>query len=124
MERVDILLEPVRAFLAQVGAFLPRLALAVAVLVCGFPAFRRQKGALGRSAIALLASEQRRHVSSPPCSASQSSSSTAAARESSLVRVSPDFAAIANASGLLGIRVEDAAQLEDALTAAFDDPGV
>jgi len=27
------------------------LSLAVAVLVCGFPAFRRQKGALGRSAI-------------------------------------------------------------------------
>ena len=52
-------------------------------------------GAIGRAPVALLASEQRRHVSSPPCSASQSSSSTAAARESSLVRVSPDFAAIA-----------------------------
>ena len=36
MERVDILLEPVRAFLAQVGAFLPRLALAVAVLLAGW----------------------------------------------------------------------------------------
>ena len=36
MEKVDILLEPVRALLAQVGAFLPRLALAIAVLVAGW----------------------------------------------------------------------------------------
>jgi hypothetical protein len=36
MERVDILLEPVRAFLAQVGAFLPRLALALLVIVAGW----------------------------------------------------------------------------------------
>ena len=33
---VDILIEPVRAFLAQVGAFLPRLALALLVLVVGW----------------------------------------------------------------------------------------
>lgn len=36
MEKVDMLLEPVRAFLAQVGAFLPRLAVALAVLVGGW----------------------------------------------------------------------------------------
>ena len=36
MERVDILIEPVRAFLAQVGAFLPRLALALLVVVVGW----------------------------------------------------------------------------------------
>ena len=36
MENVDMLLEPVRAFLTQVGAFLPRLALAIAVLIAGW----------------------------------------------------------------------------------------
>jgi hypothetical protein len=36
MEKVDILLEPVRAFLAQIGAFLPRLLLAVAVVIVGW----------------------------------------------------------------------------------------
>src|SRR5262245_26294643 len=36
MERVDILLEPVRAFLAAAGVFLPRLALALLVLVAGW----------------------------------------------------------------------------------------
>lgn len=36
MENVSMLLEPVRAFLAQVGAFLPRLALAIAVLIAGW----------------------------------------------------------------------------------------
>jgi hypothetical protein len=36
MERVDVLLEPVRAFMFQMGAFLPRLALAVLILVAGF----------------------------------------------------------------------------------------
>ena len=36
MESVNIYLEPVRALLAQVGAFLPRLALAFAVLVAGW----------------------------------------------------------------------------------------
>ncbi len=36
MDNVDMLLESVRAFLAQVGAFLPRLALAVAVLIAGW----------------------------------------------------------------------------------------
>ena len=36
MERVDMLLEPARAFLLQIGAFLPRLALAILVLVAGW----------------------------------------------------------------------------------------
>ncbi|MEK7435694.1 MAG: hypothetical protein AAB150_02280 [Pseudomonadota bacterium] len=36
MEKVDIMLEPVRAFLLQVAAFLPKLALALAVLVAGW----------------------------------------------------------------------------------------
>ncbi|MDA8107258.1 MAG: hypothetical protein M0015_01345 [Betaproteobacteria bacterium] len=36
MNQVSMLLEPVRAFVEQVGAFLPRLALAVAVLVAGW----------------------------------------------------------------------------------------
>jgi hypothetical protein len=36
MEKVDILIEPVRAFLAQVGAFLPRLAMALLVIVVGW----------------------------------------------------------------------------------------
>jgi hypothetical protein len=36
MESVSVYLEPVRAFLQQVGAFLPRLALAVAVLIAGW----------------------------------------------------------------------------------------
>jgi len=36
MEKLDMLLEPVRAFLIQVGAFLPRLALAVVVVIAGW----------------------------------------------------------------------------------------
>jgi hypothetical protein len=36
MEKLDMLLEPVRAFLVQVGAFLPRLALAVVVVIAGW----------------------------------------------------------------------------------------
>jgi len=36
MENVNMMLEPVRAFLAQAGAFLPRLAAAVAVLIAGW----------------------------------------------------------------------------------------
>jgi len=35
MERIDVLLEPAKAFLVQVGAFLPRLAIALLVLVVG-----------------------------------------------------------------------------------------
>jgi len=36
MENVDMLLEPIRVFLAQIGAFLPRLALAIAVVLAGW----------------------------------------------------------------------------------------
>lgn len=36
MQEVDMLLEPVRAFLSQVGIFLPRLLLAVVVLIGGW----------------------------------------------------------------------------------------
>jgi len=36
MEKVDVMLEPVRAFLVQVGAFLPSLAVALVVLLVGF----------------------------------------------------------------------------------------
>jgi hypothetical protein len=36
MEDVGMLIEPVRAFLTQIGAFLPRLALAIAVLIAGW----------------------------------------------------------------------------------------
>ncbi|MDP9045958.1 MAG: hypothetical protein M3O01_14245 [Pseudomonadota bacterium] len=35
MERIDVLFEPVRALLVQIGAFLPRLAIALVVLVVG-----------------------------------------------------------------------------------------
>ena len=36
MDRVDVLLEPVRAFLHQLGAFLPRLGLALLILLAGY----------------------------------------------------------------------------------------
>jgi hypothetical protein len=36
MEQVDMLLEPVRAFLLAVGAFLPRVLLAIAILLIGW----------------------------------------------------------------------------------------
>jgi len=36
MEKVDIMLEPVRAFLVQLGEFLPKLALAIGVLIAGW----------------------------------------------------------------------------------------
>lgn len=36
MERVDILLEPVQAFLLQIAGFLPKLALALGVLIAGW----------------------------------------------------------------------------------------
>jgi hypothetical protein len=36
MEKVDMLLEPMRVFLTEIGVFLPRLALAVAVLIAGW----------------------------------------------------------------------------------------
>lgn len=48
MESVDVYLEPVRAFLHQVGAFLPRLALAVAVLIAGWLAAKVVRFAIVR----------------------------------------------------------------------------
>lgn len=36
MQNIDVMLEPLRALLQQVGAFMPRLALAVGVLVAGW----------------------------------------------------------------------------------------
>lgn len=36
MEKVDIMLEPVRAFLVQIGGFLPKLALAIGVIIGGW----------------------------------------------------------------------------------------
>jgi hypothetical protein len=36
MERVDIMLEPARAFLLQIAGFLPKLALAIGVLIAGW----------------------------------------------------------------------------------------
>ena len=36
MDRVDMLLEPVRVFLVQLGQFLPKLALAIVVLIAGW----------------------------------------------------------------------------------------
>lgn len=36
MEKIDVMLEPVRAFLIQIGVFVPRLAVALAVLLIGF----------------------------------------------------------------------------------------
>jgi hypothetical protein len=36
MDRIDVMLEPVRAFLVQIGQFLPKLGLAVVVLIAGW----------------------------------------------------------------------------------------
>jgi flagellar biosynthesis protein FliQ len=49
MDDVNMLLEPVRAFLAQAGAFLPRLALAAAVLVGGWLAAKLVRFAIERA---------------------------------------------------------------------------
>lgn len=48
MENVDMLLEPARAFLAQAGAFLPRLALAAVVLIAGWLAAKVTRFAIER----------------------------------------------------------------------------
>jgi hypothetical protein len=48
MESVDVYLEPMRAFLSQVGAFLPRLAIAVAVLIAGWLAAKIVRFAIVR----------------------------------------------------------------------------
>ncbi len=46
MDKVDMYLEPVRAFLVQIGMFLPRLALAVMVLIVGWLAAKVVKFAV------------------------------------------------------------------------------
>lgn len=48
MESVDVYLEPMRALLSQVGAFLPRLAVAVAVLIAGWLAAKVVRFAIVR----------------------------------------------------------------------------
>ena len=48
MESVDVYLEPMRALLAQVGTFLPRLALAMAVLIAGWLAAKVVRFAIVR----------------------------------------------------------------------------
>lgn len=48
MDKVDMLLEPARAFLAQAGAFLPRLALAAVVLIAGWLAAKLVRFAIER----------------------------------------------------------------------------
>jgi hypothetical protein len=49
MEKVDMMLEPIRAFLAQIGAFLPRLALAVGVVLAGWLIARMVRFAVVKS---------------------------------------------------------------------------
>jgi hypothetical protein len=36
MEKVDVMLEPIRAFLVQIGGYLPRIAVAIVVLIVGW----------------------------------------------------------------------------------------
>lgn len=48
MDKVDMYLEPVRAFLVQIGVFLPRLALAALVLIAGWLAAKAVKFAVIR----------------------------------------------------------------------------
>jgi hypothetical protein len=48
MDKIDMLLEPARAFLAQTGAFLPRLLLAVVVLILGWLAAKIARFAIVR----------------------------------------------------------------------------
>ena len=49
MDRVDVFLEPVRAFLVQIAAFLPRLGLALLVLVTGYLIAKAVRFALVRA---------------------------------------------------------------------------
>lgn len=48
MEKIDMLIEPARAFLGQVGVFLPRLALAALVLIAGWLAAKAVRFAVER----------------------------------------------------------------------------
>ena len=36
MQNIDVMLEPLRGFLQQIGAFLPRLAIAIGILLVGW----------------------------------------------------------------------------------------
>lgn len=49
MERIDVMFEPVRAFLIEIGAFLPRLAVALLVLVVGLLIAKAARFALQRA---------------------------------------------------------------------------
>jgi flagellar biosynthesis protein FliQ len=49
MDRLEVMLEPVRAFLMQVGNLLPRLALALVVLIAGWIVAKLVKFAVARS---------------------------------------------------------------------------
>lgn len=49
MDRIDILLEPARTFLMQVGVFLPRVLLAIAILVIGWLIAKAVKFAVVRA---------------------------------------------------------------------------
>jgi len=48
MDRIDMLIEPARAFVEQVGVFLPRLALAAVVLIAGWLAAKAVRFAVER----------------------------------------------------------------------------
>lgn len=48
MEQISVMLEPVRVFLVQLGEFLPKLILAVAVLVAGWLLAKASRFAIGR----------------------------------------------------------------------------
>lgn len=48
MERVDVFLEPIRAFMVAVGAFLPRLGIALLVLVAGIVLAKAARFAIQR----------------------------------------------------------------------------
>src|ERR1700712_548701 len=49
MDRIDILLEPARTFLVQVGVFLPRVLVAIAILIVGWLIAKAVKFAVVRA---------------------------------------------------------------------------
>ena len=53
MDNVNVLLEPIRASLHQVGAFLPRVLLAIAILIVGWLIAKAVRFALVRTLRAL-----------------------------------------------------------------------
>jgi hypothetical protein len=48
MQEVDVLLEPARAFLVQIGSFMPRLGIAVVILIIGWLLAKAIRFAVGR----------------------------------------------------------------------------